>query len=142
MVFLPPTSPGSLSQVAVSVSCSVSHTRHLTCSASTCVPGARPFEAGVLPLNAALGEALLFQGSDHRAAACFLLLLLQWEDRLKSIPSSVFPPCPDLLSSIIIFFCKTVTHQALSLTLPNPLAGPLLTDQAEAKPMFVALPLG
>lgn len=45
MMFLPPTSlgltPGSLSQVVASVSCPVSHTSHLTCSASTCVPGAR-----------------------------------------------------------------------------------------------------
>lgn len=45
MVFLPPTSLGlaldSFSQVAVSVSCSVSHTSRLTCSASACVPGAR-----------------------------------------------------------------------------------------------------
>lgn len=127
MMFLPPTSlgltPGSLSQ-GWPLCLALCHTPAISPALPlpVClVPGhsVSELEPGPLTkgpsLNAALGEALLFQGLDCRAAACFLLLFLQWEDRLKSIPSSIFPPCPDLLSSIIICFCKTVIHQALSL---------------------------
>lgn len=144
MVFLPPTSlgltPGSLSEVVASVSCSVSHTSHLTCSASTCVPSASELEPGPLKQgsfsehSSGRGSAipgLRLQGSclfPASVASVGRQTQVNSFLHLSSLPrSSVFH------YNLLLQDCYT--SGPVSLTLPNPLAGPLLTDQAEAKPI-------
>lgn len=149
---MPPTSlgptPGSLSQVLASVSCSVSHTSHLTCSASTCVPGARHLSWCQAP---ELEPGPLKQGSfsEHSSGRGSAIpgLRLQGSCLLPASVASVgrqtqvnsFLHLSSLLRSSVFHYNLLLqdcyTSGPVSLTLPNPLAGPLLTDQAEAKPI-------